>query len=757
MRHEMLPRTLHVDAPSSHVDWSVGNVELLTQQQAWPRREDRPRRAGVSSFGLSGTNAHVIIEEAAPSEAALSRNIAYPLPFLVSGKTAAGLAAQIERVRSVEADPVDVAYSLATTRAVFEHRAAILAGKTFRGVADSGKTAFVFTGQGAQRLGMGRELAATFPVFDEALRSASEALDVMWGDDVQVLNQTGYAQPALFAFEVALYRLLESWGVHPNVLVGHSVGEIAAAHVAGVLSLPDAVRLVAARGRLMQALPAGGAMVAVRAREEDIQGVDIAAVNGPDSVVISGAEADVLAVAARFERSSRLRVSHAFHSVLMEPMLDEFATVVEGLTFNPPTIPIVSTVGADVAMDTPGYWVRQVRATVRYADAIDTVRGEGVTRILEVGPDAVLTPLTEGAVPASRREQSETETLIAAVAQLHTTGQRVDWAAVLPKANVVDLPTYPFQHQRYWVNALTSVGDPSAVGLLGVEHPILRAAVPAPDSDAVSFTGRVSAASQPWIVDHNILGSVLLPGAAFVELALYAGAQVGCDLVEELALQAPLVLQGETGVAVQVVVGAADDTGRRTVSVYSRVEDMDWTLHAEGWLAEGGPAPEAVAGQWLPEGAAAIDVDRAYEDLAEVGYRYGPVFQGLTEAWRHGDDIYATVTLPQTGTGFDLHPALLDAAMHAALVGGTGGEPMLPFVWTDVRLHATGASTVRVRITPAGPDGLALDITDPIGQPVATVGAVRGRPVSADQLRRVNADGLYELDWIPAPACDGSP
>ncbi|WP_213455460.1 KR domain-containing protein, partial [Rhizomonospora bruguierae] len=548
----------------------------------------------------------------------------------------------------------------------------------------------------------------------------------------------------------------------------HSVGEIAAAHVAGVLSLPDAVRLVAARGRLMQALPAGGAMVALRAREEEIQGVDIAAVNGPDSFVISGAEADVLAVAAQFERSTRLRVSHAFHSVLMEPMLDDFATVVEGLTFNPPTIPIVSTVGTDTAMDTPEYWVRQVRATVRYADAIDTARSEGVTRILEVGPDAILTPLTEGAVPAARREQSETETLIGAVAQLHTTGQRVDWAAVLPKANVVDLPTYPFQHQRYWLDASPSGGDPKSAGLLGADHPLLAAAIPAPDSDAVTFTGRLTAAAHGWILDHEVHGSVLLPGTGFVELALWAGRRAGCPAVAELTLRVPLLLPENGAVALQVVLDAAGGDERRRLRIYSRPEGGEheaWTLHADGVLTADAPAAgTAGPAQWPPADATPVAVDGVYDTLADYGFGYGPAFQGLRAAWRRGEELFAEVELPHEAAAdaarYGLHPALLDAAMHALGLGGPGTadadgtQTRVPFSWGGVVLHAPGAPAVRVWLSPAAGhrDAIRLELTDGAGAPVASVAELLLRPISAAQLNGAGQDDLFRIEWRPLPA-----
>ncbi|MDV6287583.1 type I polyketide synthase [Streptomyces sp. UP1A-1] len=365
MRHGVLPRTLHVDEPSPHVDWSAGAVELLTEAREW-ESDGRPRRAAVSSFGISGTNAHVILEEAPPVQDETEEEAATPLPvvpWVLSGRGEGALRAQAERLAEYVAgrddlSPLDVGFSLATTRSVFEHRAVVvgrdreellsgLAGVVSGGTPVQGRTAFVFSGQGSQRAGMGRELYNAFPVFAQALDEVIEALglplrEVMW--DGEGLDRTGFTQPALFAHEVALYRLLESWDVRPDMVAGHSVGELTAAHVAGVLSLEDAATLVAARARLMDALPDGGAMIAVQATEEDVRarlvdGVDIAAVNGPRSVVISGAVEAVTEVAAHFERTTRLKVSHAFHSPLMEPMLDEFRRVASGLTYHAPARP----------------------------------------------------------------------------------------------------------------------------------------------------------------------------------------------------------------------------------------------------------------------------------------------------------------------------------------------------------------------------------------------------------------------------------
>jgi acyl transferase domain-containing protein/NADP-dependent 3-hydroxy acid dehydrogenase YdfG/acyl carrier protein len=808
LRHGVLPRTLHVSEPSSRVDWSEGAVRLLTEERPWPAH-GHPRRAGVTSFGISGTNAHIILEEAPPSEQAAPGEDPAMVPFVLSGRTPDALSVQARRLAErVLAAPelrlADVGATLAG-RAMLEHRAvavganraelldrlAVLAeGRGGPGAVGgfartSGGLAMLFTGQGAQRLGMGKQLYTAFPAFAAAWDEITGLLDerlgcplaaVVHGDDPEPLNRTEYAQPALFAFEAALFRLLEAWGIRPDYVAGHSIGEVAAAHVAGVLSLEDACTLVAARGRLMQALPPGGAMAAVQAAEADVlprlrPGVDIAAVNSPGSVVLSGDAGPVEAIAAELGvKTKLLAVSHAFHSARMEPMLDEFRSVVAELTFMPPSIPIVSTVSGEVSGEpaTPEYWVGQVRAAVRFADAVAGLHGYGVTRFLEVGPDGVLTAMaaespTPDAEPvfiaALRRDHPEAETLVTALGRLHIAGGDVDWPRYFAGsgARQVDLPTYPFQRQRFWLGTQGAGTDVASAGLVAAGHPWLAAATDLAGSGAVVLTGRMSVATDPWLADHAVLGRILLPGTGFVELAIRAGDQVGCGGLAELTLHAPLVLTDDGGVQIQVAVGADDGSGVRSVAVHTRPEgtDLAWTLHAQGFLDAGTDETPVDMTTWPPAGATQVELGDVYEELRALGYGYGPVFQGLRAAWRRGGEVFAEVALPAEAAAaaerFGVHPALLDAAMHATIVAGdSDGGTVLPFAWTGVRLHAAGAKAVRVR-TALGEDGMEMTVADASGAPVLTVGGLVGRPVTAEQLSTQDTSALLRVDWTPVP------
>ncbi|MER6129980.1 SDR family NAD(P)-dependent oxidoreductase, partial [Streptomyces sp. NPDC001795] len=834
MRRGVLPRTLHVDQPSTKVDWSAGAVELLTEARDWPGL-DRPRRAAVSSFGVSGTNAHVIIEQA-PEDPPTSDDGAAPsrapglLPYALSAKTPEALAGQAARlaawVRGGVADLGDLAYSLVTSRAALDHRAVVLAGdrdellagldglaagdapgSVVAGGPAPGRTAFLFTGQGSQRAGMGHELYEAYPVYAEAFDAACAELDreldghvplplrdVVFAEDgtetAALLHRTVYTQSALFAVQVALYRLVESWGLRPGFVAGHSIGELAAAHVAGVYSLADGARLVAARGRLMQALPEGGAMVAVRACEDEVRALlpgdgraGIAAVNGPEAVVVSGDEDAVLevadALAAAGRKTKRLRVSHAFHSARMEPMLDEFRAVAAAVSYEAPRIPVVSTLtGAGVGLDelgTADYWARHVRESVRFADAVRSVRERGAGHFLEIGPDAVLTAMARETLdgedgvaflPALRRERSEQATLLAAVAGLHVRGAATDLAAVFDGTGAarIDLPTYAFQRERYWAEMSTGAADVSALGLAEAGHPLLGAVAELPDGAGVWATGRLSLASHGWLADHAKSGTVLVPGTGLVELAVQAGDRIGAGVLEELVLEAPMVLPERGGVEVRVKAGAAEgESGRRPVSIHSRTGgDADWVRHATGYVNSAAPSAGSPLTAWPPQGAEAVDIKGFYERQAAAGHDFGPTFQGLRKVWRRGEETYAEVALPdEAAAGADaygLHPALLDAALHATSFGAvTETEPghvLLPFAWNGVTLHATGATALRVRITPLGSDAVAVTATDTTGAPVATVGSLAFRAVDPRQLDATDdmlRDALFRVEWQPVP------
>jgi len=881
LRNESLPATLHVDAPSSHVDWSAGAVRLLTEAVAWPRGE-RPRRAGVSSFGISGTNGHLILEEAPAVEsvavAPLERAPELPLlPVLLSAKSEPALRAQAGRLYShIQADaelaPLDIAHTLASARAQLERRAAVLGstreqlleslralagGEPAAGVHEDvvagGLTAFLFTGQGAQRLGMGRELCGVFPVFERVLGEVCGELDrcrealadggetragvslreVLFAEEgspeAALLDGTEFAQAGLFAVEVALFGLLESFGVKPDFLVGHSIGELSAACVAGVFSLADGCRLVAARGRLMGGLPAGGAMLAVEASEAEVREglggyegrLALAAVNGPRSVVVSGEEGALEEWAGewveRGSRTKRLRVSHAFHSPLMEPMLAEFREVAAGVEYAPARIPVVSNVtGLPIAVEELAggeYWVRHVREAVRFAEGVEFLWGAGVRRFLELGPDGVLCAMASECLEASgegvlaggaaangagvdgaasngagvgargvamaaalHRDRGEAESFLSFLARAHCAGVGVDWPVLFAGrgAREVDLPTYAFQRERFWLEPPADAGDLRSVGQRAAGHPLLGAAVRlAGERDEWLFTGRVSIEAQPWVADHVLLDTVVVPGTAFLELAFTAGAEVGCEAVDELTLQAPLVLERGRAFELQLLVEEPDETGRRAFAIHSRAqaqsgagehEAAGWTRHATGALASELPtAPSASFEQladeaWPPEGATPLDVEELYDQLAEMGFAYGPAFTGIRAAWRRETELFAEVALDERNAeeaaSFGIHPALLDAALQGGgVVQGAREDTrgIMLFSWSGVRRYQTGVSALRVCLSASGETKGSVTAVDERGEPVVSVQALSYRPVEARQLAGAGGrahDSLFGLEWV---------
>jgi acyl transferase domain-containing protein/acyl carrier protein len=822
MRHGVLPPTLHVDEPTPHVDWSAGQVRLLTRARDWPRH-GHPRRAGISAFGISGTNAHIIIEEspqqpspAISEPAAPGADQPGPVAWAISARTTGSLRGQAARLREfVTADKslraVDVALSLATSRARFGQRAVIighdraslLAGldgyladlPTSDAVAgaarDNPKLAFLFTGQGGQRPGMGRDLCTAYPAFAEALGDVCDALDpyldrplrdVMFAPpgtpEATALNETGYTQPALFAYEVAACALLESLGIKPDQVAGHSVGEYAAAHLAGVWSLADAARLITARGRLMQTLDAPGAMVAIEATPDEMTPalaglehlVGIAAINGPASVVVSGDEETALAVAEQWResgrRTHRLPVSHAFHSPLMEPMLAEFAAELKTAVFSTPRIPFATNLAGgadDLSWSDPEYWIEQIRRPARFYDTIQQIEARGVSTYLEVGPDAVLSAMTQqcastddvSVMALHHGRRSEPDALVACLAQAWVAGVPVDWAVLSGAGTGIgpDLPTYAFERDRFWLYPPSGAADVSSVGLRGLDHPMLGAAVEIGDGGGVAFTGRLSLTDFPWLADHQISGAIVVPGAAVLDVVLEAGTQVGCGAVEELMFEAPLVLPAEGDLFLQVVVESGDQGAPRAVKVYSRPDGGAWARCASGVIVAGGQGRTCDwAAAWPPPDASAIDVEGGYAGLADVGYEYGPAFRGVSAAWSRGQELFAEVIAPADVEvqGFGLHPAVLDAAFRPLLLTGEAGELRLPFVFKGAALCASGAAELRVRLTRAG-DDITVETADASGRLVLGIDSLRVRAVSAAALTSAAGQAgpvSFGVDWV---------
>ncbi|HVV11364.1 MAG TPA: type I polyketide synthase [Amycolatopsis sp.] len=815
LRHGRLPKTLHVDEPTPHVDWSAGAVRLLTEERAWPAG-DEPRRAGVSAFGVSGTNAHVILEEAPPQGIPDSQEVAGPVPWVVSGHSPEALRAQAARLASFAREHADVApgelaRALVTTRASLRERAvvagtertdllagldALAAGQSaagvVRGAAQSGrKVVFVFPGQGSQWPGMAAGLLDTAPVFAARIAQCEEALapfvdwsltGVLRGDDEKALERVDVVQPALWAVLVSLAELWRSHGVRPDAVLGHSQGEIAAACVAGALSLPDAAMVVALRSKAILALSGAGGMLSVAltpaAAEAKIaawgEALSIAAVNGPSSVVVSGEPGALdeltAACAAEDVRTRRIPVDYASHSAQVERIREPLLAALESVRPAAAAVPLLSTVTGDwldtTTMDA-GYWYTNLRRTVRFEPAVRALLAEEHTVFVEVSPHPGLTTAVQEtaedqgldtvvATGSLRRDHGGPDEFLAALARAYTHGVPVDWTVLLGETPGpwLDLPSYAFQRTRYWLrDSASAPGDAAGLGLVSAAHPMLGAAVRIADGDGLLLTSLVSARTQPWLTDHRVHDRILVPGTAFVEWVLRAGDEAGSPVLGELVIEAPLLLDAD--VRVQIGVAAPDSAGRRAVSVHSAREDGGWTRHATGFLSSLATTPEAVA-SWPPAGARAIGIDGLYPGLADAGLQYGPAFQGVRAVWVRGPEVFAEIELPEglrsEAGSYGLHPALLDAAFHAwALAEGNGGESRLPFSWTDVALHATGAASLRVQLT-GSPGEISVRAFDSTGAPVITIGSLVSRAVSAGQVAATSARLPFRVGWAELPS-----
>ena len=833
MRQGFVPASLNVSAPTASVDWSAGAVEVVTEEKAWPD-SGRPRRCGISSFGISGTNAHVILEQAPtdlyvqgePNAALLQSDHTI---WTVSGRTAAARAEQAGNLLAYlethpELDHRGIGRALATRRAAFEYRAAVVGADRatleaelariaddqlvgcISGNALEHKVVFVFPGQGGQYPGMGAQLMRESEVFAEHIRACDEALSefVDWSVADTLLGAEGCAdmsrvdviQPLLFAVMTGLAAVWRSIGVQPDAVIGHSQGEIAAAYVAGVLSLSDAARIIALRSIAIRPLAGTGTMASISLAADQfgelLAGLDdicVAAVNSTRTTVVSGGTAQIETLEQRCEaagvRYRRIDVDIAGHSAHFDALADEVAAVAAPVTAHPSDITIFSTVTGDVIAPAelgPDYWFRNMRDTVLFNDAVEAAFSSGFTAFLEMRPQPVLTAAMYEtfedlgvdndlvfAVSSATREDDGVHGFLTAVANAYVHGVLPDWDSIFAGIDLTTsaLPGYAFQRANYWLSGGGAMrgGQPSAFGLTDPEHPLLGAITEVPAADRYYFSTRVAVSDYPWIADHALNGNVLVPGAMLLELALQAGHKLGSPRVDKLTMHTPVSVPASGAVQVQLIIGAAK-RGQRPVSIYSRLEPekssaagQPYTLHADGVLTA---APEALPEQgsdfWPPAGAKpALDITEAYRALSLLGYQYGPVFQGMKNVWRRGEEVFAEVALPESvgdADKYGLHPALLDAAMQTivAVAEFTGLNGLaLPYKWENVALFAVGARALRVRLTAAGNDRVAWLLTDSGGRLVAT-GVLQLRAVALDKLAErgltEKRESLFHIDWM---------
>ena len=848
LEHEILPRSLHFENPSPHIPWEQLAVRVVDEQIPW-QANGRPRRAGVSSFGFSGTNAHVLIEEAPPQPVVAEEvpaiapdgavaEAAGVLPL--SARSPEALVALAQRYgpwldAHPEVEIADVCFTAGAGRSHFEHRAALVVGSVsgarellaglaenrlgpgaVRGVCgDPPKTAWLFTGQGSQYPGMTRELFDAEPVFSDTVRRCAEAVDEMLprpllevlfdadpGDE-RTLRHTSFAQPALFAVEMGLARLWQSWDIEPDVVLGHSVGQYAAACVAGVFALEDGARLVAERGRLFGNLPEGGRMVAVFADAEHVEDVadefprvSVAAYNGPNTV-LSGPAADLEQIVTSFGddgiRCSWLETSHAFHSELMEPALAEFETYAAQFEFAVPGLPLVcNRSGSALTTATPlnsDYWRRHARQPVQFAESVRTVAQLGCSVLMEIGPQPILTAAAlqvwpESAAPpraiASVRKGTDARRQITeAVAAAYVAGQRPKFAALhrVPRRRL-ELPTYPFQRRSFWPKAAGSRSDGAAVsGILGATQDLA--------SGDIAYTSRLSVKTQPWLADHVIYGTVVVPGATYAAMVL-AAVEVPAQ-VQDVFFYEPILLGDKDSREVQLTLHPSDDGPGWTFQVSSRPygdREADWSLNASGKAltgVEGDPAPDpADSIDAVLERLTRARPQQLFDAFADNELALGLTWRSSLKSLWVGDkeavgDIAVGDELAEHVGREPVHPVLLDlctgiagAALFAvATEGGTDADLFLPLRYGQVVLRDRMPRRFycRARWQASGVDSevqvFDLDFVDPDG---LNLGGIREFTVKRAPrealLRSLGGDAtrlLYSVGWreTPPPASGG--
>ncbi|UPZ33560.1 SDR family NAD(P)-dependent oxidoreductase [Streptomyces sp. LRE541] len=855
MRHRMLPRTLHVERPTPHVDWSAGEVELLTEARPWPGQPERPRLAGVSSFGVSGTNAHLILEQApgsapegagagegggaAPARPPVDSATGRPptavpgaspvmqvVPWVLSARSPEALREQAARLRdrvSADASPslADVGHSLVATRSLFEHRQVVigadrdelLAGLNAAAEGDEsvvgvvsgttkpvGRTVFVFPGQGAQWVGMGRELWESCPVFADQLRACAEALapHVSWslidtvcgGPGAADLDRVEVVQPTLFAVMVSLAKVWRSLGVTPDAVIGHSQGEIAAACAAGALTLQDAARTVALRSRLLATTTGDGGMAGIVAPEHRVRdllertgsGAVIVAVNGRYSTTVSGEAVEVRKLiatcASESVRATWIPASGPGHTPLMDQFEDRLRDELGGITPVAAPVAFYSTVTGgpiDTTELDAAYWFRNMREPVRFEAATRRLLDQGHGAFIEVGAHPLLmmniqemldsTPGAEGvAVGSLRRGDGGLARLYRWAAQAFVAGVAVSWEGAFQgrHGGWVDLPTYAFRRQRFWLNAPGESTTRSTS-----DHPLLDAVIDLPTDGRrgeVVGSGRLSLRRHPWLADHMVDGTAPVSGTVLLEMAVWAARKAGCDLVDELTLETPLGLSRTVDREIRVVVDGMVD-GTCAVGVHSRgAGEPGWTRNAIGVAGtdtEGSPGEESLA-VWPPAGAVGVPIEDEYARLSAHGFSQGPLRHGPEKVWRRGDELFAQVELPMldgmAASRFLVHPALLHAALLpiglSPLVDDSWQGGWMPSRCTGIRLDSAAPTVLRVRLAPAGENALSVTMADQNGTPVGGIDSLTLRPLDVERLTERGLDhqgSLFQVNWIPLP------